>query len=115
VATPTTGRADRFGLVVRFKLRPGHEEAFDALVAETLAGIEEREPGTLVYASHTVGEAPDERLFYELYSDRAAFAAHEEQPHVRRFLDERSLHVDSYEVDVLSVVAQKGDRVAPGP
>lgn len=104
--------ADRFGLVVRFKLKPGHEEAFDTLVKETLAGIEDREPGTLVYASHAVREAPHERLFYELYRDRAAFNAHEEQPHVRRFLDERGQHLDGHEVDVLSVVAQKGDPTA---
>ena len=28
-----------YGLMVRFTLRPGHEDAFDALVARTLAGI----------------------------------------------------------------------------
>jgi len=106
--TRASSAADRFGLVVRFKLKPGHEDAFDRLVSETLTGIRDREPGTLVYASHAVREAPDERLFYELYQDRAAFTVHEEQPHVRRFLDERGQHVDGFEVDFLDVVAAKG-------
>jgi len=109
--TRVSSAADKFGLVVRFKLKPGHEEAFDRLVSETLTGIKDREPGTLVYASHAVREAPDERLFYELYENRAAFDAHEEQPHVRRFLEERDQHLDGFEVDFLAVVAAKG---APG-
>ena len=59
-----------FGLVVRFNLRPGHEAQFDALVSETLNGIRNQEPGTLVYATHTLTEAPGTRVFYELYRDR---------------------------------------------
>jgi len=97
----------RFGLVVRFRLKPGHGDAFDKLVSETLGEIEDREPGTLVYTSHGVNGAPDDRLFYELYEDRAAFQAHEAQPHVRRFLDERGQHIDDFEVDFLDVVATK--------
>ncbi len=37
-----------YGLVVQFELIDGHEEAFDALTAETLAAIRTTEPGTLV-------------------------------------------------------------------
>ena len=78
-----------FGLVVRFSLRPGSEDAFDRLVSETVQLIGEREPGTLIYAVHAVEDDPAGRVFYELYRDRAAFAEHEAQPHVRRFLAER--------------------------
>lgn len=112
MGTQESGRTARFGLVVRFRLKPGHEEAFDRLVGETLVGIEEQEPGTLVYASHAVRGAPNERLFYEMYRDREAFDAHEEQPHVRRFSDERGQHLDGFEVDLLSVVADKGVSAA---
>ena len=44
--------AKPFALVVRFTVRPGAEAQFDALVAETAAGIRDHEPGTLVYACH---------------------------------------------------------------
>jgi quinol monooxygenase YgiN len=91
-------------LVVTHVLLPGHEEAFDALVVRTLEGIRASEPGTLVYVSHAVADPP-RRVFYELYADRAAFAAHEQQPHVRRFLTERREHIESLEVDFLDAVA----------
>ena len=82
-----------FGLVVRFELLDGHEEAFDALTAETVASIRATEPGTLVYLTHTERESPGVRVFYELYRDEAAFQAHEETEHVRRFLAERKQHL----------------------
>ena len=78
-----------FGLVVRFNLKGGSGPAFDKLTDETLAAIRTAEPGTLVYACHEVDGDVDARVFYELYQDRAAFDAHEEQPHVQRFLAER--------------------------
>ncbi|MFE0460503.1 putative quinol monooxygenase [Kitasatospora sp. NPDC058965] len=98
-----------FGLVVRFTT---HDEeaaaAFDQLAAETLEGIRTLEPGTLVYANHTVPDEPTVRVFYELYADRAAFERHEEQPHVRRFLAERAQYLSSFEVTFLDEVAGKG-------
>lgn len=103
--------SDRFGLVVRFRLRPGHAAAFDQLVEATMAGIRSREPGTLVYTSHAVDGEPDQRMFYEMYRDRASFEAHERQPHVRRFLDERARHVDSVTVDIVGPVSSVDDTV----
>ena len=97
-----------YGLVVRFRLRPGHEGAFDDLVARTVEGIKRDEPGTLIYVSHAVGDEPAARLFYELYRDRAAFEAHEEQPHTRHFLEARAEHVESYTVDFVDAVVGKG-------
>lgn len=76
------------GLVVRFDLRDEESAArFDALVAETVPLILEREPGTLQYAVHTVRGEPLARIFYERYADADAFAAHEAAPHTRRMLD----------------------------
>ncbi len=107
--------ADGFGLIVRFTLRAGAGQEFDQLVAETLQPIREREPGTLVYACHRVDGCPDDRVFYELYHDRAAFDAHEQQPHVRRFLAERERYVDRVTVDFLSLTASTGitDQTSP--
>ena len=102
------------GLVVRFVLRTGHEQAFDELVSKTLAGIRDQEPGTLIYVSHEVPDQPGVRVFYELYQDRDAFDVHELQPHVRHFLQARSEHVESYTVDFLNVVDGKAiNRATP--
>ena len=102
-----TDDATPFALVVRFTVRPGCEADFDALVAETAKGIRAHEPGTLVYACHTVDGAERERIFYELYSDRAAFEAHEAQDHTRRFLTEREALLESKVVDFMALTGGK--------
>lgn len=90
-----------YGLLVRFELKPGQEATFDALVARTVAAIKAHEPGTLVYATHAVPGSPSSRVFYELYTDRAAFEAHEATEHTRAFLSQREQHVDSFTVTFL--------------
>lgn len=98
-----------FGLVVRFTCKDeASAEAFDRLVAETVDKIREREPGALVYATHRVEGRPLQRIFYELYRDRAAFEAHEEQEHTKHFLSAREGFLASVEVDWLELQAGKG-------
>lgn len=82
-----------FGLVVRFTLKSGQGEAFDALARETLPLVRRDEPGTLLYNCHQVQDDTNARVFYELYRDRDAFEAHEGTPHVARFLHEREQYL----------------------
>ena len=96
-----------FALVVRFTVRPGAEPDFDNLVARTTAAIRDREPGTLVYACHRVDGQPRQRIFYELYRDRAAFDLHEQQDHVRDFLAAREDMLESTVVDWLTLTGGK--------
>lgn len=97
-----------FGLIVRFMLKEGAAEGFDALAASTLAKVRTEEPDTLVYACHTVDGRPSERIFYELYRDSAAFEAHERQPYVRHFIAERDRYLDDVVVDRLELTGAKG-------
>jgi quinol monooxygenase YgiN len=98
-----------FGLCVRFTCKDGAAaEAYDRLVAKTIEAIKANEPGTLVYASHLVEGQPLQRIFYELYRDKAAFDAHEASLHTRRYLDERDQYLASTEVDWLTLQAGKG-------
>jgi len=98
-----------FGLSVRFTCKDTDSaQEFDKLVAETVTQIRQHEPGTLVYAVHTVEGQPLQRIFYELYRDRAAFDAHEEQPHTRRMLADREQFLASVEVDFLALQVGKG-------
>ena len=103
-----------FALVVRFTVRPGAEAGFDDLIARTAIGIREREPGTLVYACHQVQGAPRERIFYELYRDRAAFDAHEQQEHVRHFLAAREEFLEATAVDFMTLADGKTPAMAGG-
>ncbi|MFF5130174.1 putative quinol monooxygenase [Streptomyces syringium] len=100
----TTG----FGLVVRFTLRDADAAgAFDELVSRTLEDIRRYEPGTVVYVNHRVPGEPNVRIFYELYEDRAAFDAHEQQPHIKKFLEARDAFVSRTEVTFLEHVDGK--------
>ncbi len=99
---------DHFGILVRFTLKDGAEEAFDKLVAETVEEIRAHEPDTLIYTCHTVEEHPQQRIFYELYRNRTTFNAHEAQPHIARFLADREQYLLSYEVDFLALTTGKG-------
>lgn len=98
-----------FALVVRFNLENDEKAAaFDALVADTVRSITEHEPGTLVYATHTVTGEPLARVFYEVYRDREAFDAHEQQPHTRHFLEQRGQYIESFRVEFLTPTTVKG-------
>lgn len=100
--------SEGFGLVVRFTLRDQEAAtAFDNLCADTLEGIKAQEPGTLTYVTHIPADEPLVRVFYELYADRAAFEAHEEQPHTKRFLAEREQYLAGVDVTFLNAVAGK--------
>ena len=98
-----------FGLSVRFTCKDeASAQAYDRLVTETVEGLKAHEPGTLVYAVHTVKDQPLQRIFYELYRDKAAFEAHEAAPHTRRYLAERDQYLASTEVDWLTLQTGKG-------
>ena len=98
-----------FGLVVRFTCTDQPSaEAFDQLVAATVSKIRTSEPGTLVYAVNRVEGEPLQRVFYELYRDRAAFETHEAQEHTKKFLDEREQYLSATEVDWLTLMTGKG-------
>jgi quinol monooxygenase YgiN len=77
-------------------------------VAATVDKIRTDEPGTLVYAVNRIDGEPLQRVFYELYRDRAAFDAHEEQEHTKKFLYERGQYLESTEVDWLTLLTGKG-------
>ncbi|MEU7435646.1 putative quinol monooxygenase [Streptomyces sioyaensis] len=106
-ATVTGG----YALVVRFTTRDADAaREFDALVTRTAEGIR-NEPGTLVYVTHVPEDEPLVRVFYELYADRGAFQAHENQPHTKHFLKEREQHLTSTEVTFLNEVTGKRPAV----
>ena len=98
-----------FGLVVRFDLKVGCGEAFDALTTEAVALIRQAEPGTLVYACHAVEGDAEARVFYELYRDKDAFEEHERQEHVRRFHEKKAPYLSGEpRVEFLSLQLGKG-------
>jgi quinol monooxygenase YgiN len=104
-----------YALVVKFDVLPECLAEFDTLVETTLAGIREREDGTLAYISSIVVDEPCSRVFIEVYRDEAAFAAHESTDHTRDFLARRQSMIRGFDVDFLNPVATKFPSVGiPG-
>ena len=102
-----------FAIVVRFDLLdPDAAARFDAMVADLLPQIAAHEPGTLTYAVHTVEDAPLSRVFYEVYTDRAAHRAHEAQPHTASFLSAKDVLLSGSRVDFLTPTSSA--RPLPG-
>ncbi|HWS57323.1 MAG TPA: putative quinol monooxygenase [Actinotalea sp.] len=97
-------------MLVRFRLLDeAAADRFDALTAGAVAEITAKEPGTLVYATHRSRDEPLSRVFYELYRDDEAFAAHERAAHVIEFHARKAeLLAGPPEVDVLEPGPQRG-------
>jgi quinol monooxygenase YgiN len=83
---------------------------FDRLAEQTAEEVQAGEPGTLVYVIHLVPNAPMQRIFYEIYRDRAAFDSHENKSYMQRFVAERRSYVLATNVIELRV---KYAKVAP--
>jgi quinol monooxygenase YgiN len=86
-------RPPMFALVVEVEIRDDHTQAFDALVADTVAAIARNEPGTIGILTHTRSDNPNVPILYRCYRGHEAFAAHEQHAHTQRLLRERDQHV----------------------
>ena len=63
------------GTVATLRVKPGMEQAFEAVAKELVAKVNANEPGCKLYALHH-GEAPHTYVFMERYVDQAAVEAH---------------------------------------
>jgi len=82
-----------YGLIAIYTLPEDRVADFDRIAGQVAEQVRAVEPDTLVYVIHTVPKAPMQRIFYEVYSDRAAWERHERQPHVKRFVTGRRPYV----------------------
>jgi len=101
-----------YGRILIFTLLDDRVADFDRLAEEAAEQVRTGEPDTLVYVIHLVPNAPMQRIFYEIYRDRAAFDSHESQPYMQRFVAERRSCVLATNVIELRL---KYAKVAPLP
>jgi quinol monooxygenase YgiN len=101
-----------YGRIQIFTLLDDRAAEFDRLAEEAAELVSAGEPDTLVYVIHLVPNAPLQRIFYEVYRDRAAFDAHEGQPYMQRFVAGRRSLVLATNVIELRL---KYAKVAPLP
>jgi quinol monooxygenase YgiN len=72
-------------IIARFHAREGQQEAVAAAIAD-VAGPTKAEPGCLTYGAYRSTRDPQLFFIYSRWIDEAAFNAHAELPHTRRFL-----------------------------
>ncbi|MGH3151314.1 MAG: putative quinol monooxygenase, partial [Streptosporangiaceae bacterium] len=101
-----------YGRILIVTLLEDRTADFDRLAEQAAEEVRTGEPGTLVHVIHLVPNAPLQRIFYEIYADRAAFDSHENQPYMQRFVAERRACVLATNVIELRL---KYAKVAPLP
>jgi len=109
---PAAAPARPYGRILIFTLLEDRVADFDRLAEQAAEEVRTGEPDTLVYVIHLVPNAPLQRIFYEIYRDRAAFDSHENQPYMQRFVAERRSCVLATNVIELRL---KYAKVAPLP
>jgi quinol monooxygenase YgiN len=100
------------GLIAIYTLLEDKVADFDRAADDVAEQVRANEPDTLVYVIHTVPKAPMQRIFYEVYRDRAAFEEHEKQAYVQRFVTARRPYVLATNVIELRL---KYAKVSPLP
>ncbi len=110
--SPAAPPGPPYGRILIFTLLEDRVADFDRLAEQTAEEVRTREPDTLVYVIHLVPNAPMQRIFYEIYRDRAAFDSHENQPYMKRFVADRRACVLATNVIELRL---KYAKVAPLP
>lgn len=76
-------------VVATLRAAKGKADALAALLVEQAGVIRQTEPGCVVYRVHRSTSDPDAFLFYEVYTDDAAFAAHRASPHLAQYRKRR--------------------------
>ena len=74
------------GTVATIRVKPGMEQAFEAVAKELVAKVNANEPGCRLYALHRPlegGETPSTYVFMERYVDQAAVEAHRASEHFK--------------------------------
>ncbi len=68
--------------IVKFKIKEGQEEAAEEVLRTMTAAVEKEEPGVLAYIAHRSKKDPSTVVFFEVYKDQAAVAAHGTTAHM---------------------------------
>lgn len=111
-ASRSSAQSRPYGRIQIFTLLDDKAADFDRIAEQTAEEVRIGEPDTLVYVIHLVPNAPMQRIFYEIYRDRAAFDSHENKSYTKRFVAERRAYVLATNIIELRL---KYAKVAPLP
>ncbi|HUE15758.1 MAG TPA: antibiotic biosynthesis monooxygenase [Planctomycetaceae bacterium] len=72
--------------IAKIKLNLANEEKGLQALRDLCTAVEAKEPGVLIYLCHRSAKKRDELIFFEVYRDEAALAAHTKTPHFGKLL-----------------------------
>jgi len=72
--------------IAKIKLNLANEEKGLQALRDLCTAVEAKEPGVLIYLCHRSAKKRDELVFFEVYRDDAALAAHTKTPHFGKLL-----------------------------
>ena len=76
-----------FVLIVQIDIKPGEVERFMPYALENAKASRETEPGCRQFDVLVDRENPAKVVFYEVYDSEAAFNAHQQTAHFRKYFD----------------------------
>ena len=72
-----------FTLIAKIKAKPGSEKALEDAFRDMIKKVRASEPGCLTYILHKSNEDPSAFVWYETYTDEAAFTTHRKTDHMK--------------------------------
>ena len=75
-----------FVLIVQLKVKPDAVDKFMTLALENAKATRETEPGCRQFDVLVEPQDPTKVAFYEIYDDEAAFEAHQQTPHFKKYI-----------------------------
>ncbi len=94
-----------FAVVVTIRLKPGTADDFRALILETAAASKQNEAGCHRFDVLAAEDDGDTFVFYEEYSDAAAFEAHRESPHFKAYWQATEAMINDRSIRRCSVIS----------
>ena len=86
VAGSATDQALPSAFVVKFKVKPGKNAAFEQAFAEMQRSVASAEPGNVYYDLYRIDQDPQTYVILEHYKDQAAIQAHGKSEHGRKLI-----------------------------
>ena len=86
-----------FVLVVTLRIKPENVDRFMAAVKENGKAARETEPGCQGFDILVDPQDPTRVMLYETYADEAAFEAHQQTPHFKKYLEQAVPWLESRE------------------
>ncbi len=80
----------RLAVTANWEARPGEADTVAAIL-QRFAPLVREEPGVQLFIVHRGVENPAQFLFYEMFDDAAAFAAHQQTEHFKTLVQAEAL------------------------